>query len=76
MEANNEIKVEMTPHMIAKLIKQETGKDVSIKTHWFKAIYEQTTESLMMYHIWYRSIHLHLYTQSMSHRPDIQPFSV
>ena len=42
--SEKEIVVRMTPYLIAKMIKRETGEDVSLKTHWFQAICEQTTE--------------------------------
>ena len=38
------IKVLMTPSMIAEYISLTTGKKVSEKTHWFRAICEQTSE--------------------------------
>ena len=34
----------MTPADIVELIKQKTGKDVSVDTHWFSTTIENTRE--------------------------------
>jgi type II secretory pathway component PulK len=38
------IELKLTPSEIVKLIKEKTGKDVSVETHWFQVIMENTRE--------------------------------
>ncbi len=38
------IKIQFTPHQIAELIAEQSGKDVSQETHWIKVSVECTRE--------------------------------